>query len=81
MSTEALAIVGLTLIGLALPAMGAWFYQVFALKRELADLERRVSERIDRVEGDVRATNTTMHQVLRDLERTINRIEGRLDKQ
>lgn len=37
MSPESLAIAGLTLIALALPAMGAWFYQVFALNRELAD--------------------------------------------
>ena len=35
MSTESLAIVGLTLLALALPVMGSWFYQVFALKREL----------------------------------------------
>jgi len=65
MSTEVLAIVGLTLIGLALPVMGAWAYQTFALKRELDDATRRIEQRICEIDA-------------RNSERA-NRIETNLD--
>ncbi len=87
MNVESLAIVGLTLIGLALPVMGAWFYQVFALKRELADTERRLAEmegrlaeRINRVEDNARRSDASAQQLFRDLDRVINRIDGRLEE-
>lgn len=91
MSTESLAIVGLTLIALALPALGASFYQVFALKRELADAERRLealirettaatAERVTRVENDTRAVQSTLQALSNDLTRETARIEGRLDE-
>ncbi len=80
MSTESLAIVGLTLIALALPALGAWFYQAFALKRELADAERRLSERATRVVNDMRALHTSLQALATDMAKTTARIEVRLDE-
>lgn len=91
MSAESLAIVGLTLIGLALPLMGAWFYQVFALKRELSEAQRRMealvrlgneamAERVARVENDVRALQLTFQNNATDMARWTAHIDGRLDE-
>jgi len=97
MTTESLAIVGLTLIGLALPLMGAWFYQVFALKHEVRDVEARVkdtegrlhteiaaveqrlTERINRVEDHLAGIEKTLQQLAHDFCRAQERIEGRLN--
>lgn len=71
MTTEHLAIVGLTLIGLALPIMGAWFYQVFALKHEVRDVETRLKDTEGRLHAEIAAVE------LRLTER-LNRVDDRL---
>lgn len=80
MTTDSLAIVGLTLIGLALPIMGAWAYQTFALKRELDDVARNLFERIERVAEKADATAKSFDHSFRDLYVMITRIDGRLEK-
>lgn len=91
MNPESLSIVGLTLIALALPALGAWFYQVFALKRELADTERRLetllhetttatAERVTRVENDVRDLNKSLQELAKDLAAESAHVRARLDE-
>lgn len=90
MSTESLAIVGLTIIALALPLMGAWFYQVFALRRDLADVERRIetaigdverrlSERTNRLEDDNRRAAATLQQTANDWSHFMGSVERRIE--
>lgn len=78
MSTESLAIAGLTVLALALPAMGAWFYQVFALKRDLADTERRLIEAEGRQEQHLRDTERRLIEAEGRQEQHLRDMEGRL---
>ena len=90
MSAESLAIVGLTIIALALPLMGAWFYQVFALRRDLADVERRIegairdvearlSERTNRLEEDNRRAGATLQRTADDWNRFMMAVERKVE--
>lgn len=78
MNSEVLAIVGLTLIVLALPVMGAWAYQTFALKRELDDVARHLFERIERVEDKADAAARSHDNSFRDLYVMISKLDARL---
>lgn len=76
MTTELLAVVGLVLLGLSLPVMGAWCAQTFALKRELAETERRLTEVENRTARDLTEVGNRAWQQTRDLEtRLTERIE------
>lgn len=84
MNTETLSIVlsvGFPLlVGLLLVFWLRREMEVYALKRELSDLERGLSERIGRVESDVRSLHTSLQALAVDLAKTTSRIEGRLDE-
>lgn len=81
MNAESFAIVGLTLIGIALPVMGAWFYQVFALKRELSDVERRLNERLSAVENKCDAIVRSTQNYIEDNWRFMFRINETIKTQ